>query len=277
MRTVFVIPFLCLFAVSSLFAFDFPDIPGWNPVSDVMSYTSENLYEYIDGAADQFIAYGFVELLSRDLAAESLKVTVDIYDMGELLNAYGIYKTERPRDEATLAIGSEAYVAPPYQALMFKAHFYVKINAFEGEITAENIVPLLTGLAAAFPGEPGFPEQLSALPPAGKIPDSEGYAREAFLGLAELNNCLYAFYEADGKQFRYFIILPDGKATSASIWQELKKKWQQIEKNRRSVLVRNVPYVGLIGLTIAGDRIIGVTDCNDTAELLARLSAVSKL
>ncbi len=274
MRNIHVLICVLVLSASALQAFDFPSIPGWKPVSDVMSYTSENLYEYIDGAADQFIAYGFVELLSRDLAAESLQVTVDIYDMGELLNAYGMYKTERPRDEATLAIGSEAFVAAPYQALMFKGNYYVKINAFEGEISVENITPLLKALAATLPGTPGFPEQLGQLPTAGKIPDSEGYARQAFLGLAELNRCLYAFYEAEEREFRYFIVLPEGKSSS-DIWQELEKKWRRIEHDKRAVLFREVPYIGMVGIMRLGEKMIGVSDCNDQAELLARLSAVA--
>ncbi|MDZ7336596.1 MAG: hypothetical protein ONB32_15705 [candidate division KSB1 bacterium] len=276
MRIVVVLPWMFLLAVSSLQAFDFPDISGWQPISDVMSYTPENLYEYIDGAADQFIAYGFVELLSRDLASDSLQVTVDIYDMGELLNAYGIYRNERPRNVATMAIGTEAYIAPPYQALMFKANYYVKINAFEGEINSENVLGLLKALAAALPGETEFPEQLSQLPATGRIQDSEGYTRQAFIGLPELNRCLYAFYQADSKQFRHFVLLPDENINQTEIWQELSQKWRRIQHNNRFVLFRSVPYVGLIGVIQVGQKIVGVTDCEDQAELLARLSAVEK-
>lgn len=276
MRIVVVLLWVSLLAVSSLQAFDFPDIPGWQPISDVMSYTPENLYEYIDGAADQFIAYGFVELLSRDLASDSLQVTVDIYDMGELLNAYGIYRNERPRNQATMAIGTEAYIAPPYQALMFKANYYVKIHAFEGEINSENVQGLLKSIAAALPGEPKFPEQLRQLPVTGRVPDSEGYAQQAFMGLPELNRCLYAFYQTDGKQFRHFILLPDENTSQTEIWQQLNQKWRRIQHNNRSVLVRDVPYVGLVGVIQAGEKIIGVADCEDQAELIARLLAMEK-
>ena len=56
---------LLLMSVIGSNATDFPDIKGWQPQGEVLRYNSENLYEYINGAADQFIAYGF-QLIFED-------------------------------------------------------------------------------------------------------------------------------------------------------------------------------------------------------------------
>ena len=38
---------------------DFPEIEGWSPESAVSSYDSESLWEFINGAAETFMQYGF--------------------------------------------------------------------------------------------------------------------------------------------------------------------------------------------------------------------------
>ena len=274
MKTMNLILFMIVIFISPLQATDFPDIKGWKPVSEVLSYNPDNLYEYINGAADQFINYGFQELLSRDLSSESLQVTIDIYDMGTRLNAFGMYKTERPKDQKALAIGTEAYVSPPYQCLLFKDNYYVKVNAFDGEITNDNGKPLLEAIAKALPGEVDYPTELQLLPSTGKIPDSESFTRQAFLGLTELNNCVYANYKNGEKEFKYFVIIPIGKETKESIWKRLSEKWKKLDHEKFPVLAKKVPYVGITGLMFTEKKIIGVTDCIDEAEILKRLDVV---
>ena len=276
MKTLGFLLFTIAIFIGSLHATDFPDIKGWKPVSKVLSYNPDNLYEYIDGAADQFVAFGFQELRSRDLASDSLKVTIDIYDMGTRLNAFGMYKTERPTDEQSLAIGTEAYVSPPYQCLLFKENFYAKVNAFEGEITNENGKPLLEAIADALPGEVGYPKELKLLPSDGKIPGSENYARQAFLGLSELNNCVYANYKDGEKEFKYFVIIPMGQEKNETIWELLSAKWKKLENKKFPVLAKKVPYIGFNGVVLSDKKIIGVTNCADESEVLKRLEAIIK-
>lgn len=267
---------LMMIIISPLHAIDFPDIKGWKPVSEVLSYNPDNLYEYIDGAADQFIAYGFQELRSCDLSSESLQVTIDIYDMGTRLNAFGMYKTERPGDEQSLAIGTEAYISPPYQCLLFKENFYVKVNAFEGEITNENGKPLIETIAKALPGEVGYPKEIKLLPSVGKVPDSENFARQAFLGLSELNNCVYASYKDGEKEFKYFVIISMGQGKNETIWELLSEKWKKLENKKFPVLAKKVPYIGFNGVMLSDEKIIGVTNCADESEVLKRLEAIIK-
>ena len=265
---------IIMLIISPLHATDFPNIKGWKPVSEVLSYNPDNLYEYINGAADQFIAYGFQELVSCDLSSADLQVTVDIYDMGTRLNAFGMFKTESPRDQQALTIGTEAYVSPPYQCLLLKENYYIKVNVYEGEITNENGKPLLEALSKALPGEAGYPKELHCLPPADKLPGSESYARQAFLGLTELTNCVYATYKDGEKEFKYFVMIPLGKETNESIWEKLSKKWKQVDHNKCAILVKKVPYMGITGVVLTDKKIIGVTECADEAEVLKRLETV---
>ena len=71
-------------------AADFPAVEGWTLAGEVTAKAPDNLWEYNNGAAEAFLAYGFQGLSYADLKAGELVVTVEIYDMGSPINAYGI-------------------------------------------------------------------------------------------------------------------------------------------------------------------------------------------
>lgn len=272
MKKIMLIFLFILMLMKPVMSTDFPEIKGWKTISETMTYIPENLYEYINGAADQFLDYGFQMLSSRDFAKDDLKVTIDIYDMGSQINAYGIYKIERPIDNDGLKIGAEAIISPPYQCLLLKGSYYIKVNAFDGEITESNGKELLESIAKAIPGEVEFPDVLNLLPSQNKIPGSEGYTRVAFIGLAELNHCIHAKYsDQNDKKFQYFIVLPIEGKTKDSVWQELTKKWKTLEHENYSILVKNVPYKGLNAVALVDEKIIGVTNCENENQALERL------
>ena len=275
MKKFIILITLILTMINTLKAEDFPKIKGWKPVSEVSTYSPENLYEYIDGAADQFLDYGFQNLTSQDLAKGDLTATVDIYDMGSRINAFGIYKTERPASDKGIKVGAEGIISPPYQCLLLKGSYYVKVNAFEGEITEANGKDLLESLAAAISGEVEFPPVLKLLPAKFKNPGSERYTRIGFLGLTELNHCIHADYtNQNNKKFQYFIMLPKGDETTESTWEKLAKKWKKSDHKKFSLLVKKVPYKGLNAVALMGDKIIGVTDCENEQQAIQRLEPV---
>ena len=269
--------FFILFLVFASFtkAADFPKIDGWTPASEVRTYGPENLWEYINGAAELFLSYDFQGLRSCDLSRGDLVVTVDIYDMGTRLNGFGVYKTEKPRDGKTLLIGAEGVVSPPFQCLLLKGAFYVKVNTYEGEIDEDNGKALLEAVAKSLPGVDDYPEELQKLPQEGKIPGSEGYARRGYLGLSELSRCVYAHYKGKKEdEFQYFYIVPTPEQSQESIWEMLAGKWKKGKNRQYPVLYKEIPYKGLVGVMMTDAGIFGVTDSENKSDMMKRLQAV---
>ena len=255
-------------------AADFPKLEGWTPISEVSDYEPDNLWEYINGAAELFLAYGFHYLQSCDLEGEGISVTVDIYHMGERLNAYGMYKTERPDEVKRFAFGGEAVVSPPYQALLLKDAYYVKVNIFEGELSEAIGISLLEKIAVALPGEDGFPDELALLPATGKIPGTEGFAREGYLGQADLQRVVYAKYEdTDERTFERFLLITNDSSPQDS-WQTISSKWEKSTYKGFTVLIKEIPYRGFVGIVKTEGGICGVTEAADEKEVRARLDTV---
>ncbi len=82
--------------------------PGWVRGGDARCYSPDALYEYIDGAADLYLSYGFKQAVVGDYVKSGEGehwITVDVYDMGAPLHAFGIYGAEKPPDVAEADVG----------------------------------------------------------------------------------------------------------------------------------------------------------------------------
>lgn len=253
---------------------DFPEVEGWTRVGEVLTYDADNLWEYINGAAELFVQYDVQTCRTADLASGDLMVTVDLYDMGSPLNALGVFKQENPGGPPLLR-AIMAAVSPPYQALLLKGATYVKVNAIEGELTDASGRQLLEALADALPGGTTLPAELDLLPADGKVPGSEGYSHRRFLGLTELSGCVYAEYAGDGDEtWLGFVVVPAAGSAPASLWDRLAEEWTSLEERGLTVLYREVPYRGLVGVAQTDGSIVGAAGAADQAELLNRLESL---
>ena len=248
----------------------FLPITGWSPQGEPSTYDAAGLWELINGAADVFLSYGFETVTVQNFSAGDVTASIAVYDMGRPLNAFGIYRIEAPPDEMALPLGTEAVVSPPYQCLLLKDRFYVKVEAYEGELDQSTGESLVAAIADALPGEAALPPEFAALPTDGMVAGSSQYTREGLFGLAELNECVHAAYtDPAGSEYQAFVTLaPDA-------WETLASKWQEIELDENPILFREVPYSGLVGVIHSDDLVIGVANAADEEQLLDRLGEVA--
>lgn len=181
-----------------------PIVNGWQLIESPKVYTHDNLYDYIDGNCELYFSYGFKSLVSasykNDKAPEQT-VTVDIYDMGTSLSAFGVYSSQSHRDYSYQAIGCEAIVSPQ-QIRLWQDRFQVEINS-----SAENSEEILSQMARAV--SQNLPAcqplaELNWLPPQDQIPHTLKYVAEGFLGQNVLPGGLEALYKIDDQEVRGF-------------------------------------------------------------------------
>ena len=253
----------------------FPEVPGWTQAGEVHVYNADNLWEYINGAAVLFVEYGVRTCTTADLSAAGVSVTVDLYEMASSLGAAGVFKSENTGGGVVLVDATLAALSPPYQALLVKGSTYAKVNVYEGELTESAGRQLLQGLAASLPGDTVLPQEFSLLPEAGKVAGSDRYVPGSHLGLAELTDCLYADYEvSDGDTWQGFVVLP---SAASSVWEALADRWESFEHNGHTVLFREVPYSGLVGVTRTDSGMFGVSGAVDQTQLRERLGVFASL
>ena len=232
----------------------------WTAVDQEYRFGRENLWEYINGAAEMFLTYRFRELIVADFEQGEGAITVSVYDMGLALDAFGIFETEKPAAAEVLAdIGSAAVLQAPYQGLLIKDRFYVKIEAGGGDVPAEAFRGALQDVAAGLPGDSSLPPELAALPDDGRVPGSVAFSGINFLGFEDLRGCLSADYEdADGAAYRLFVMKPN-----AAFLRNDSGKWAQSEHDGRLMFTRQIPYSGVVVLLGDEERLIGVSGVDE--------------
>jgi hypothetical protein len=105
---------------------------GWALKETPETFTKETLFEHIDGQADLFIQYGFeqsVFAIYRNLKSSEDKIDVDIYDMGNSLNAFGVFSRFRSEDQPA-GVGTDSYLDDRY-LIFYKGRYFVILQAVE--------------------------------------------------------------------------------------------------------------------------------------------------
>jgi len=233
---------------------------GWTAVDEQYRYGRDDLWEYINGAAELFMTYRFRELVVADFEQNEGALTVSVYDMGSPLDAYGIFETEKPAEAKELAdVGTAALLQPPYRGLLIKDRFYVKVEAGGGDIGTEALAEALRGVAEGLPGINGLPAELALLPAEGRVAGTLAFAGSDYLGLEDLKACLHAQYQdAEGEDYGLFVMKP-----SSTFLKNEAGKWATFAHGEHQVFSREIPYRGMIVLMGNREQLIGVSGFNE--------------
>jgi len=81
---------------------------GWEWDKKEMKYNSRTLFDYMDGAAELYLAYGFQNLTVRRFDKPNQPpITVELYEMASSEDAYGVFSFERQDEAIGIGQGSE--------------------------------------------------------------------------------------------------------------------------------------------------------------------------
>lgn len=186
--------------------FTFPGLTGFKKTSDYPVFTPENLWDYINGAADTYLTYGFVDLHVAEYKKGKSVIKAEVYRHSSNTLSFGIYSTERSSSFRFKNIGAQGYSADG-AINFFKGNFYVKIRTYSKNakiLQAEE--SLAIKIANALGGNSEMPALLSRFPEIGKKLNEEVYINESVLGHKFLNKAFKAVYELGTDNFSVFMI-----------------------------------------------------------------------
>ncbi len=183
-----------------------PDLPGYRKLSSYPVFTPGNLWDFIDGAAENYLAFGFEELKVTEYEKGKNSIKVEIYRHKDNTAAFGIYSSEKSPSFHFLNIGSQGYKVDA-SLNFFKGRYYVKIRT---NSRSEKIIQMLGTLALrvadALPGEATMPNVLLDFPEQGRKRNEETYINEGVLGHEFLKGAFKATYELSDIAFSIYII-----------------------------------------------------------------------
>ena len=183
----------------------FPSLSGYKIKTDYPVFLPDNLWDFINGAADTYLAYGFVDLHVAEYKKGKNVIKAEIYRHSDNTMAFGIYSSERSPSFRFQNLGAQGYVADG-AINFFKGNYYVKIKTYSKQEkvlqAAESLAARISGLLA---GEAAMPAVLSQFPAEGRKLNEETYINESVLGHSFLNKAFKALYQTGNDIFSIFI------------------------------------------------------------------------
>jgi len=199
-----------------------PQISGWTFSEQPQTYLSETLFEYIDGAAEAYLSYEFKELAVAQYREDKSKaaLTLEIYDMGNDKNSFGIYSAERYPESHFISVGNQGYVEEGSLNFII-GNNYVKLLCYDCGENAEAVLKLFAqDVEKRVKAKGSLPPLLSLFPKEGLILNSEKFILHNFLGHSFLHDGYLASYKEKGLEFDLFIIEGKSEADAADMLKQ---------------------------------------------------------
>jgi hypothetical protein len=277
MRNKLFTGFLLLIIFSSGSAQDLalPELEGYKKSTDFPVFGPETLWDFINGAADNYLAYGFVDLHVAEYKKGKNVIKLEIYRHSNYTMAFGVYSSERSSSFRFLNLGAQGYIADG-SINFFKGNYYVKIRTYsKDEKVLQSEESLALKVANMLDGSSEMPGVLSKFPETGKKQNEEAYVNESVLGHKFLNKAFKAIYEAGTDKFSVYIIentSPEETWKTAEAY--LKSAGTEAPESAGGKYMLSDGYNGTVFLAWKDNLIVIISDLSkDQAEIADRYSS----
>jgi len=197
------------------------DISGLGTLSTERVFSTEDLFEYINGNAELFISYNFNRLITLTYNQdESAEITIDIFDMGAPANAFGVFSHSREKVDGFISDEVESEYGGGLLTF-WKGQYYISILAYpETGEKKETVRQIAKRISEMITGESTKPAIVSLLPPEGLAPSSVRYfyhhiwlnshyfvSGENILNMGEDTEAVLAKYDLPGENKTSAVLL----------------------------------------------------------------------
>lgn len=237
-----------------------PTYETWKLSDKVQIFNPENLYDFINGGADNYLSYDFQDLTVFTYERGDKYITLEVYRHKGLPQAFGIYSSEKPSDAKFEKIGVQGYVGEGI-CNFYAGNYYIKISTHESASEIPALIHnIATDVAQKLVKNPESPKALLAFPSIDKISNSESYTNTNFLGYESLHSAYLSVYKKGDKTFKGFIIeLPTTDAAKNMITAYTKAIKTSFAGNE-GVFQFKDPYNGEIQMQWKGNYIWGIVN-----------------
>jgi hypothetical protein len=171
---------------------------GWQIADGPTEYDSEGLFEYLNGGAPLYLDFGFQGMVHvrYQLGDDPLSsVTLDVYDMGSDLGAFGLYRSGRPPGAEVRDWGAEGYRSGTVTAA-WKGGVSIQVQADDDQPELIEVMEsLVAQVTKSVAGGTSLPQIIGLLPSDGLVPWSERLVAKDLMSHAFLPGGVLATYQ----------------------------------------------------------------------------------
>lgn len=262
---------------SMSFGLNLPDtLDGWI-VSDTLKIDSrEMLYDYIDGGAEQFISYGFVNALVKTFIREGeTEVRAEVFDMGNAKNAYGIFSNIRYDENSPYGQGAQ-YVNGTL--FFWKGSYFINISANDETTASKKFVNVLATYIDNVIQKPGEkPGILRLLPEQGLDHNGIMYfhhfiwqnayyfiSNENILLINDSTEAVYATYGSQDDRLFLLIVKYQNEEDTKNAYDNFLNNYFDIKAPQDTLYTKDNKWTGIVS---QDDFIVGVFNGSDKVQV----------
>jgi len=250
---------------------------GWVMDGKPALFTGETLFDHINGEAELYFPYGFDSLATARYvrkAASGSEIAADVYRMGSLLDAFGIWSNYRKAETAGCALGADCVLSSS-QMLFYQDRYFVRLQA-TGTPTPGQDVFLACGraLSQKLPQGKGRPGELELLRVRGVVPKTERYLPQSVLGYPFFRRGLTAEANPGGQRAQVFVVIEDSAAAARKAFDQYLASLKESGRDAkltgtgdRVSLDGSDPLYGKVIVEQSGRYLIGAIRLQDTAAM----------
>lgn len=143
------------------------DVADWHASGAVAAYDTESIFDYIDGHAEVYLAYGMKRSLARRYTGPDgeADIVLDLFELASSDDAFGVFTHDL--DGVPVGIGNNSRLR--YGWLSFwQGPWFVSVSSeMESDRASQAVLELGRAISGGLPREGAPPVIIDALPPFG--------------------------------------------------------------------------------------------------------------
>ena len=210
-------------------------IAGWKIAPGSKIFKPEDLWEQIDGQAEFYLDYGFRQLLTADYTPSKGThfITLEIYQMENPDDAFGIYAAERSPEEHFLQGEFQGYSGKNFLNF-WKGSCYVKLASVQNDSDMGATLLELSGIIAKkIKGPNTEPALFSSFPERSRVKRSERFIPKNFLGQPYMKNGYRVDYAQGEFKYQLFLIRNASQEEAKQVFE----KYQRFLASKDEILL----------------------------------------
>jgi hypothetical protein len=254
-------------------------VPGfseeWTLDGKIEVFDKDTLFNHINGEAELYFPYGFDSLVSANYVSkknQDLSIVADVYTMGSLLDAFGIYSNYRKPSNSWVMIGAEGFVSSS-QLLFYQDRYFVRLQVSgETSLPQDTLLTYARAISIKLPTGSGQPKELETLKIPALVPKSERYLAQSLLGYAFFRKGIIADAALQNEKMQIFAILEntpaDADRTFNQYYAYLKAEAQGVQLTEsldQRLIIAVDPLYGGVQVMRSGRYVIGAVRIKNNA------------
>ena len=251
---------------------------GWVLDGKVALFDKDGLFDRINGESELYFPYGF-EVLAygryENKKDPKVAVDADVYVMGSLLDAFGMFANYRRKDAADAGVGVEGTITPS-QVLFYQDRYLVRLQVTGATTLSPDVfLACARAISRNLPVNRGRPKELDAFKVPAVLKKSERYIAQSLLGYDFFHRGLIADALVNKVPMQVFLVPEPSREVARTTFDRYRAYLAKsgsdgrVTETKDRVLLEAVdPLYGTVLLELAGCHLIGAVRVQDSKAAL---------